>query len=174
MVQCVLKVFIQLWNCLETCFCELGIWCLMAKESFSLVKSHSCREKKKTCHKNTSLIIFFLHNSNFGQVFVFWKKQAACHFCWKATWLYSFHLFRVTIVLAVNAHRPISPDHFSHVMVQCVLGVSLPSSENAGMSAFVNLAIGPWWQNSIFLMWKLNCPSLKLSEKQMGLFFFSL
>ena len=45
MVQCVLKVFIHLWNCMETCFCEPGIWCLMAKELFSLVKSHSCRNK---------------------------------------------------------------------------------------------------------------------------------
>ena len=49
-----------------------------------------------------------------------------------------FHLIRVTTGMAVK-HRTLSPDLFSHAMVQYVLGLSLHSSEMAGKHAVANL-----------------------------------
>lgn len=121
-------------------FCELGIWCLMAKESFSLVKFNSCRKKLS---RKTLVSFFFSSQQQLWSSFCFLKEKGCLPLLLKGHLTVQFHLFRVTIVLAVSAHRPLSHDHFSHVMVQCVLGVSLQNSEDEGMRAFVNLTIGP-------------------------------
>ena len=44
--------------------------------------------------------------------------------------------------MAVNNHRTLSLDLFSHGVVQCFLGVFLESSENEGKHASLNLVIG--------------------------------
>ena len=44
-----------------------------------------------------------------------------------------FHQIKVTTGMAVNTHRTLSPNLFSHGMVQCVQDVSLCSSETTGL-----------------------------------------
>ena len=44
--------------------------------------------------------------------------------------------------IAVNIHRLVYPDIFSHRMVLCILGLSLHNSETEEKQTFVNLEIG--------------------------------
>ena len=52
--------------------------------------------------------------------------------------------------MGVNIHRTLSLDLFSHGMVQCVLVVSLHSSETAEDHVFLNLGIEDHWQKQYF------------------------
>ena len=92
-------------------------------------------------------------------ILVFWDKLAAWYFL-LGTQTVQFLLVRVTTGMAVNPHRTLSSDLFSHGMAQCVLGAYLQSSEAAGKTFLGNLGTV-----FIFLLWKVNICSLKPARK---------
>ena len=75
-----------------------------------------------------------------------------------------FHLIRIITGNVVNIHKIHSPDIFSHIMAQCALGVILNS-----LILQVNMFLETWelragGNNSIFLLWKVDSCSLKISR----------
>lgn len=91
-------------------------------------------------------------------ILVFWDKLAAWYFL-LGTQNSTVYL-RVTTGMAVNPHRTLSSDLFSHGMAQYVLGASLHSSETAGKTFLGNLGTV-----CIFLLWKVNICSLQPARK---------
>ena len=131
----------------ESCFCKPGNWVLMPKPIFFTLGSW--KYAASSCQKNP-LVHFPLHCNSFGWVFYFSERRGlfatSCH---EVPWVL-FHLISVTADMAVNTQITLSSDLFSHGKLQCVLGVSLHSSETAGKHDFVNLGIGAWWQKKYF------------------------
>ena len=66
--------------------------------------------------------------------------------------------------MEINSQRTVSPDIFSHGMVQCVLGVSVHNSEAARKHAFVNLGIGGELKVVKQEMTRVNIDILGISE----------
>ena len=82
---------------------------------------------------------------------VFWKKQAACHFCLGSHMTVVYHLIRIATGMAVSIHRTLSPDLFSDGISYCIIGVSsLLCSETAGKYVFWNLGTGVQRQKKYF------------------------
>ena len=107
---------------------------------FHLWKLNNCSSKLP---KNTSVHFAFHYNDSFGQVFEFSeKKQAACHFLLGSHLKVQINLFRGATGMAVTTHIALSPGLFSHVMVHCILVVSLHSSKTEGKHVFTNLGSG--------------------------------
>ena len=113
-------------------FSTFGSWIIAASKAL----------EKHTVH------FFLISKQLWSNFWVFWKKKSACHFFLRN------HLTTVSPNLGKNRYDTQhsrntvvreDPDHFSHGMVQCFLGVSLQSSLNTGKHSFVNLGIVPLW-----------------------------
>ena len=127
LVQWVLQVFTQLWNCRETYFFEPGIWGMISKAVFSTCESRIVA----TSHLQEKYAGWFfssLQQQFWSSIWVLLKKQASCHFLLRSHLRVQFQLIRVTIGMVVSTHRILSPDLFSHGILQCILGVSLHNS----------------------------------------------
>lgn len=124
---CSRSVFIQLWNCTKTCFCEPGIWGLIGKEvpfwSKSWIVAASNLPEKHTCS-----IFFSLQQELWLWFWIFWNEMDASDFLLRSHLRVLLHLIRVTRSMAVSPHRTLSLDLFSQVMAQYFLGLSLQSS----------------------------------------------
>lgn len=99
----------------------------------------------QTCLKNT-LAYFSLHCKNSsGQVLSFLKATSStiCLACFtgKSSDI-QFHIIRETTGVVNKIHKTLSPDIYFHGMIQCVIGMSLYSSETAGKYDFLNLGMG--------------------------------
>ena len=142
---CLRCVFTQLWNSQETCFCEPGNWALMVKPIVYLFGSWIIAASNQT--KPWGFIFLFITTTALAKFLVFWMQQVACHFLLGSHLIVQLHLIRVKKVVVV---RTLSPNIFSHGMVQCVQGVSLHRSETAGKHIGLNLGIGTWWPKNYF------------------------
>ena len=81
---------------------------------------------------------------------------------------------RVNTNMVVQTHRTLFADTFSHEMVQCVLVVSLHSSETERKHALWTWDLGPDGKRHIFPQWKLDSCSLKFARKTHWFIFFPL
>lgn len=70
--------------------------------------------------------------------------------------------------MAINTHRALSTDIFSHGIVQCVLIVSIHNSETARKYAFVNLVVGGLMSKEVFSPSEIN---IKLVRKALWFIF---
>ena len=91
----------------------------------------------------------------------FWKKQSACHFLLGSHLRVQFNLIRVKAGMAENTHRALSPDMFSHRMVQCPRCGFTTSLNLQGNVHLWTWALGLDCKSSIFPLWNLNNFSLK-------------
>lgn len=99
----------------------------------------------QTCLKNT-LVHSYLHCKNSsGQVLSFLKVTSSpiCLACFtgKSSDNTVSHNQR-NIWCGKQDHKTLSPDIYFHRMIQCVIEVSLYSSETAGKCVFLNLGMG--------------------------------
>lgn len=99
----------------------------------------------QTCLKNT-LVNFSLHCKNSsGQVLSFLKATSStiCLACFtgKSSDI-QFHIIRETTGVVNKIHKTLSPDIYFHGMIQCIIRVSLYSSETAEKYDFLNLGMG--------------------------------
>lgn len=56
--------------------------------------------------------------------------------------------------MAVNTHKTLSPDIFTHEKMLCVLDVSFTFLETAGKAEFMSVDIGACWQEQYILPMK--------------------
>ena len=118
--------------------CKSSIFPLLNLNNFNL----------KTARNNTGNSgPFFssLKQQLWSSISVFWKEKAAFHFLLGSHLRVQFHLSKAATFMAVSIHGTLSPDLFSHGMVEQVLGVSLHSFATSGKHIFVNLWIEAWW-----------------------------
>ena len=95
----------------------------MAKAVFSPHESWIDIATKKLHVKHPALLFSSSQQELWSSICVFWKKLASCHFFLGSHLTVQFHLVRVTTDMAIDTHKTLSLDLFSHGMVQCVLGV---------------------------------------------------
>ena len=96
----------------------------------------------QTCLKNT-LVHSYLHCKNSsGQVLSFLKATSSpiCFACF--TGKSSDNTVSETTGVVNKIHKTLSLDIYFHEMIQCVIEVSLYSSEPAGKCVFLNLGMG--------------------------------
>ena len=112
----------------------------MARQDFPPVKAGYLQPQ--TCQKNTLVHFFLYYNNKFCQILESSERNRWVLPLVGIHLIVQPHLIRVKQIIAVNTHKPVYPDIFSHKMVQCVLGVSLHNSETEEKQTSVNLEIG--------------------------------
>lgn len=101
------------------------------------------------------------------------KKQTACHLLLGRYLTVWFHLISITRGMAANTHRTLSPNLFSHWMLQFILGVFFHHSENVRIYHMFlwTWEFGPHSKSSIFIWWNLDSCNLNPDKKYTGSFF---
>ena len=127
----------------------------------------------QTCLKNT-LVYFSLHCKNSsGQVLSFLKATSStiCLACFtgKSSDI-QFHIIRETTGVVNKIHKTLSPDIYFHGMIQCVIGMSLYSSETAGKYDFLNLGMGLMAKEVFSPSERCVVATLHMPEKHTGAF----
>ena len=93
--------------------------------------------------KHTGSLFSSLQQQILSNIRIFWKKQMGVTSCWDSS-NSTVSPNQSKTDIAVNIHRLVYPDIFSHRMVLCILGLSLHNSETEEKQTFVNLEIGTW------------------------------
>jgi len=141
------------------------------RSTFPQWKLDSCSLKLA---RKTHWFIFHSSQQLWSSFLVSWKQQVVCYFLLKSHLTVQFHLIRVNTNMVVQTHRTLFADTFSHEMVQCVLVVSLHSSETERKHALWTWDLGPDGKRHIFPQWKLDSCSLKFARKTHWFIFFPL
>ena len=97
----------------RTSFCEPGNWGQMEKVVFSHLWKLDIFSFKIAIKTHWSIFAFIATTVLF-KFFNYLKETGACHFLLGSHLTVEFHLFSVTTNIAVNTHRTLFPDIFSH------------------------------------------------------------
>ena len=76
--------------------------------------------------------------------------------------------------MAVNTHKTLSPDIFTHEKRLCVLDVSFTLLETAGKPEFMSMDIGAFWQEQYILPIKATDLQSQIFKKKCPMFHLSL